>query len=171
MLDHADGEAVTACHNYEATPISMVIQGIFSRSQMRISSIAASRINTHMRINEVTDGLRRYVAMVRVKANSTQLSAKTSIEAEGQMQARTMLCHIYGDTNVQSVTQSGGVCEASDGVKVLSADELKVKSLADQARRLKQSERQERARQSLAKAQERMRKVQQSGQAIPNRSG
>ncbi len=124
-----------------------------------------------MRISEVTDGLRRYVAMVRVKANSTQLSAKTSIEAEGQMQARTMLCHIYGDSNVLSLTQSGGVCEASDGVKVFSPDELKVKSLADQARRLKQSERQERARQSLAKAQERMRKVQQSGQAIPNRSG
>lgn len=45
------------------------------------------------------------------------------------------------------------------GTKTLSAGELRVKALADQARKLRGQAKQERARQGLAKAQQRMAKA------------
>lgn len=45
------------------------------------------------------------------------------------------------------------------GTKTLSAGELRVKALADQARKLKDQEKQERARQALSKAQQRLSKA------------
>ncbi len=45
------------------------------------------------------------------------------------------------------------------GTKTLSAGELRVKALADQARKLGDQAKQERARQGLAKAQQRMAKA------------
>jgi hypothetical protein len=51
------------------------------------------------------------------------------------------------------------IAEIEEGTKTLSASELRVKSLADKAMKLKDEKKQEIARQSLAKAQQRMAKA------------
>ena len=51
------------------------------------------------------------------------------------------------------------IAEIEESTKTLSASELRVKSLADNAMKLKNKAQQERARQSLAKAQQRMSKA------------
>jgi hypothetical protein len=112
-------------------------------------------INTCMKISEVTNSLKTYIATVRVDG----AAIKTSIQAQSSNAARLLLLRLYGQGNVAGVTAAGAeLAEAGTG-QVMDAGELQVKALADQARRIAQQKRQLQARQGLAKAQERMRQA------------
>jgi len=74
---------------------------------------------------------------------------KTSLEAESQMHAMVMLCHLYGTGNVLSVTQRIN----EEGVGVLSPDMQRVKAMRDQAKHLQQQAKQIKAQNAVKKAQ------------------
>ncbi len=112
-----------------------------------------------MRIAEITSGLQTFIATVRVANGSGLTTAKTAVHADGLMQARAILVRIFGEGNVLAVLEAQQMTEIEEGTKTLSASELRVKSLADKAMKLKDQEKQERSRQSLAKAQQRMAKA------------
>lgn len=82
--------------------------------------------------------------------------AKTHVFTDGITQARMMLMHLYGESNVISVqaalaaVMDEGVAE---GTKTLTASELQVKSMTDRAKQLNQQAKQTKARQSLENAQ------------------
>jgi hypothetical protein len=110
------------------------------------------RINTIMKISEVTNKLNTYLATVKV--NGTFI--KTSITAESSTHARLLLQRLYGTGNVGTMTESSTELD-EDGSKVTDAGALQVKALADQAKRLSQQKKQLQARQAMAKAQEKIR--------------
>ena len=110
-----------------------------------------------MRIDEITNGLQTFIATVRVANGSGFTAAKTAVLAEGLMQARAILVRIFGEGNVLAVLETQQ--QMTEGTKTLSASELRVKSLADKAMKLKDQKKQEISRQSLAKAQQRMAKA------------
>ena len=113
-------------------------------------------INTCMKIAEVTNTLKTYIATVRVNG----AAHKTSIKADSSNSARLLLLRLYGQGNVASVTaESAELAEAGTGTQVMDAGEQQVKALADQARRIAQQKRQLQARQGMARAQERMRQA------------
>jgi hypothetical protein len=68
-----------------------------------------------MKINEVTNPLKTYIATVRIVINGTGSAAKTSITADTQQQARLMLTRFYGVGNVltisEFVSESARTCE------------------------------------------------------------
>lgn len=107
-----------------------------------------------MKINEITNTLKTFVATVKV--NGTSL--KTSITAESSTHARLLLQRLYGSGNVSSLCESSSELEeAGAGTKVMDAGNLQVKALADKAKQFTQKKKQLQARQSLAKAQAKMR--------------
>jgi hypothetical protein len=108
-----------------------------------------------MKIAEVTNSLKTYIATVRV-AGST---LKTTIQADSSNSARLLLLRLYGQGNVAGVTAAGAELAEDGAGQVMDASEQQVKALADQARRLAQQKRQLQARQGLARAQERMRQA------------
>ena len=113
-------------------------------------------INTCMKIAEVTNSLKTYIATVRVNG----AAIKTSIQADSSNAARMLLLRLYGQGNVASVTAAGSeLAETGTGTQVMDAGEQQVKALADQARRIAQQKRQLQARQGMARAQERMRQA------------
>jgi hypothetical protein len=80
------------------------------------------------------------------------------ISAESSTHARLLLQRLYGTGNVSSLSESSSKLEeAGAGTKVMDADNLQVKALADKAKQLTQQKKQLQARQSLSKAQEKMR--------------
>jgi hypothetical protein len=107
-----------------------------------------------MRINEVTNHLKQFVATVSVNG----ISIKTSITAENSSYARLLLLKLYGTGNVSSLSESSSEIEESDATtKTLTPQQLQVKSLADKAKQINQQKKQLQARQALMKAQEKMR--------------
>ena len=113
-------------------------------------------INTFMKIAEVTNALKTYIATVRVNGSTL----KTTIQADNSNSARLLLLRLYGQGNVASVVVEGDeLAEAGTGTQVMDAGEQQVKALADQARRIAQQKRQLQARQGMARAQERMRQA------------
>ena len=113
-------------------------------------------INTCMKIAEVTNSLKTYIATVRVNG----AAIKTSVQADSSNAARWLLLRLYGQGNVASVTAAGAeLAEAGSGSQVMDAGQQQVKALADQARRLAQQKRQLQARQGMARAQERLRQA------------
>ena len=108
-----------------------------------------------MKIAEVTNRLKTYIATVRVNG----AAHKTTIQADSSNAARLLLLRLYGQGNVASITtEAAELAEAGAG-QVMDAGEQQVKALADQARRLAQQKRQLQARQGMARAQERMRQA------------
>jgi hypothetical protein len=112
-------------------------------------------INTCMKISEVTNSLKTFVASVRVNG----AAHKTTIQSQSSNAARLLLLSLYGQGNVSSVTAAGAELAETGNGKVMDAGEQQVKALADQARRIAQQKRQLQARQGMAKAQERMRQA------------
>lgn len=102
-----------------------------------------------MRFNEISNDLRNYICIVRVMCGNSPMTVKTIIDAASQTQARALLCHLYGASNVISVTET----LEEQGPKVLSADELRVKAMSDQAKRLQQQAKQIKAQNAAKKAQ------------------
>ena len=105
-----------------------------------------------MKINEVTTNLNTYVATVRVVLRNVTTMAKTHVIADGINQARMLLLHLYGEGNVFSV-QVLMDKDVTEGTKTLSSEELQVKSLADQSKRLNLQAKQLKARHALKNAQ------------------
>ncbi|MDO9277883.1 MAG: hypothetical protein Q7U05_04915 [Polaromonas sp.] len=108
-----------------------------------------------MKINEVTTNLNTYVATVRVVLRNGTTMAKTHVIADGINQARMLLMHLYGESNVlllQAVIDK----DMTEGTKTLTASELQVKSMTDRAKQLNQQAKQTRARQSLKDAQHKL---------------
>lgn len=103
-----------------------------------------------MRYIEFRNTLNTFIATVRVVTKSGSLTVRTTIDAETQSHARVILIRLFGEGSVLSVAQR--ISEQGE-TRVLSSDELRVKSLADQAKRLKQQEKQLKARNALTKAQ------------------
>jgi hypothetical protein len=68
-----------------------------------------------MKINEVTNPLKTYIATVRVVINGTGSTARTTISSDNQQQARLMLTRLYGAGNVltisEIVSESARTCE------------------------------------------------------------
>jgi hypothetical protein len=112
-------------------------------------------INTCMKIAEVTNTLKTYIASVRVNG----AALKTTIQADSSNAARLLLLRLYGQGNVASVTAAGAELAEAGAGQVMDAGEQQVKALADQARRIAQQKRQLQARQGMARAQERMRQA------------
>lgn len=107
-----------------------------------------------MKINEITNTLKTFVATVKVNGTSI----KTSINAENSSHARLLLQRLYGSGNVSSLSESSIELEEADAVtKVMDAGNLQVKALVDKQKQITQQKRQLLARQSLAKAQAKMR--------------
>ena len=107
-----------------------------------------------MKINEITNTLKTYVATVKVNG----ASIKTSINAESSSHARLLLQKLYGSGNVSSLSESSSELEeAGAGTKVMDAGDLQVKALADKAKQITQQKKQLQAKQGLAKAQAKMR--------------
>ena len=112
-------------------------------------------INTLMKIAEVTNSLKTYIATVRVNG----AAHKTTIQAQSSNAARMLLLRLYGQGNVASVTAAGSELAEAGAGQAMDAGEQQVKALADQARRIAQQKRQLQAQQGMAKAQERMRQA------------
>ena len=112
-------------------------------------------INTLMKIAEVTNSLKTYIATVRVNG----AAHKTTIQAQSSNAARLLLLRLYGQGNVASVTAAGAELAEAGAGQAMDAGEQQVKALADQARRIAQQKRQLQARQGMARAQERMRQA------------
>lgn len=102
-----------------------------------------------MKINEITNPLPLFLATVRAKTASSTSNQKTAIYAEGPSQAQQLLRATYGEDSMISVSMS-------EGTQTLTPDQLKLKSLADQKVMVGQRQKEERARQKLAKAQKTM---------------
>ena len=112
-------------------------------------------INTCMKIAEVTNSLKTYIATVRVNG----AAHKTSIKADSSNAARTLLLQMYGHGNVSGVVVASADLREAGAGQSLDAGQQQVKALADQARRLAQQKRQLQARQGMARAQERLRQA------------
>ncbi len=85
-----------------------------------------------MRIDEVTNPLKTFLAQIRVQGST----ARTTIQADSLRQARALLVHVYGQVNVQMVTQMASTTNETATVKVKSAAELRVANLANAAKNL-----------------------------------
>ena len=109
-----------------------------------------------MRYNEFRNTLNTFIATVRVVTDSSSLTVRTSVNAETQSQAAAILKRLFGEGNVLNVAQK---ISEQGKTRVLSSDELRVKSLADQAKRLKQQEKELKARNALTKAQKQLAKA------------
>lgn len=98
-----------------------------------------------MKMNEFTNPLPLVKATVRAKTASATSNLKTAIYSEGPLQAQQLLKDGYGEDAVVSVSMS-------EGTQTLTPDQLKLKSLADQKVEVGQRQKEERARQTVAKA-------------------
>jgi len=107
-----------------------------------------------MKINEITNTLKTYIAVIKLRNGST---AKTSIQADDTNHARLLLHNMHGNNTVLSISEVSAL--TNETTKVLSASELQVKSLADKSKQLNQQAKQLKARQSVTKAQAQLRKA------------
>jgi hypothetical protein len=108
-----------------------------------------------MRIDEVTNPLKTFLAQIRAKG----LTVRTTIQADSRPQARAILAHVYGQENVQMVTQMASTTNEAATIKPETPAQARVKSLADQAAALKKQEKVARAQIGLKRAQARMQKA------------
>ena len=114
-----------------------------------------------MKINEFTSSLPLFQATVRAKTANATSNLKTAIYAEGPSQAQQLLRASYGEDSVLSLSLN-----EDGGTKTLTTDQLKLKSLADQKVEVGQRQKEERARQTVAKAQKKMQIVNRARAAM-----
>ena len=113
-----------------------------------------------MKINEVTNIPKTYLATVRVVLRDSSMTARTTITADTVQQAKAILTRTFGDGNVLNINQVMVENEeVTEGTKTLNPQELQVKALADKAEDYKQQEKALKARQKMAKAQQSLMKA------------
>ena len=83
-------------------------------------------INTCMKIAEVTNPLKTYIASVRVNG----AAHKTSIKADSSNAARSLLLQLYGQGNVASITAAGADLSEAGAGQSLDAGQQQVKALS-----------------------------------------
>lgn len=99
-----------------------------------------------MRFSEFKSSqLRAFEVLVRLRKGGT---IKTVVFAEAQAWARSLATQMYGDNNIVSVIE-----DIDEQKRAPSSEQLRIKSLDDQAKRYRDLARQ-------AKAQDRLRKAQ-----------
>ena len=108
-----------------------------------------------MRIDEVTNPLKTFLAQIRAQG----LTVRTTIQADSRPQARAILAQVYGQENVQMVTQMASMTNETATIKPETPAQARVNSLADQAANLKKQEKVARAQIGLKRAQARMQKA------------
>jgi hypothetical protein len=91
--------------------------------------------------------LRAFEVLVKLRKGGT---TKTIVFAEAQAWARSLATQMYGDNNIVSIIE-----DINEQKMAPSAEQLRIKSLADQAKRYRDLARQ-------AKAQARLKTAQQS---------
>lgn len=107
-----------------------------------------------MKLYEITSPIKTYIARVKLKNGSTVTATERT---ESLSYARQIFQHKYGDNNVFNVTElNEQVNEIEEGSQTLTAQQLQVKSLADQEAKIKQQKKQLLAKQAMAKAQKKM---------------
>ena len=110
-----------------------------------------------MKLFEITSPIKTYIARVKLKNGATVTATERT---ESLSYARQIFQHKYGDRNVFNVAElSERVNEIDEGTQTLTAQQLQVKSLDDQEKKIKQQKKQLQARQAMAKAQEKMRQA------------
>lgn len=110
-----------------------------------------------MKLFEITSPIKTYIARVKLKNGATVTATERT---ESLSYARQIFQHKYGDRNVFNVAElSERLNEIDEGTQTLTAQQLQVKSLADQEKKIKQQKKQLQARQAMAKAQEKMRQA------------
>lgn len=109
-----------------------------------------------MRLFEFQSPLKAFTALVRVKHGGRVL--RTLIYAESSAAARQLAAELYGRSAVLGVTQV--VAELK---KPLTPDQLRVKSLNDQAKKYRSLAKQERARQALTRAKSQLSSTKSTG--------
>jgi hypothetical protein len=108
-----------------------------------------------MKLFEITSPIKTYIARVKLKNGSTVTATERT---ESLSYARQIFQHKYGNNNVFNVSElNEQVTEIEEVTKTLTPQQLQVKSLADQEAKYKKQKEQLQARQTMAKAQEKMR--------------
>lgn len=92
------------------------------------SSVFHVSINTCMKINEVSNTPRHYVATVRIVLRDTSMTARTTVTADTYQQARAILLRLYGDGNLLSMNE---IMSESPGTHQINAQA----AFPDQCRR------------------------------------
>lgn len=144
----------------------MKINEVANRPQTYIASVRVVTCNGRMtaRTTITADSLqqarailaRQYGAGNVLSVSAVMREAPESHQIQRQDAFSTPSRHRQHPSKKTGPVQLSCVSETG-GTKTLSAPELQVKSLADQAKRLNQQAKQMKARQSLAKAQEKLR--------------
>ena len=101
-----------------------------------------------MRLEEIQNTLKAF--MVTVRLPKERRSAKTLIHAETSSAAQAMAAELFGRNNVSGVTQV--TAEAAQP----SPEQARIKSLNDQAKRIKQQAKTEKLRLNVKQAQQKL---------------
>lgn len=113
-----------------------------------------STLNTHMRFSQFSTHQHKFKVAIRVIDGSQSMTVNLTFEVDGISQAKLVASKLFGARNVISVTQIRN--EFIESMETLNSDQLKLKSLEDQKKRYAELSKQEKARQSLVKAQKKM---------------
>jgi hypothetical protein len=116
-----------------------------------------------MRICEISDSIKTYLAQVRVNATvlGPMMNCRTSVQADNITSARYMLARIYGYNNILSLKEV--IIEAGATNQLKTPQELQVKSLMDKSSELKHQAQKAKSLQKLQKAQLDYAKVNSTG--------
>jgi len=102
-----------------------------------------------MRFSEFKSSqLRAFEVLVKLRKGGT---IKTVVFAEAQAWARSLAAQMYGDNNIVSVIE-----DIDEQKKAPSSEQLRIKSLDDQAKRYRDLARQAKAQDRLKKAQKQL---------------
>jgi len=108
-----------------------------------------------VRLHEITNSLKTYIARVKLKNGATVTATERK---ESLYFATQIFKHKYGENNVYAVAElNEQVNEIEEGTETLTSQQLQVKALADKAKQAIQQKKQLQARQSMLKAQQKMR--------------
>jgi hypothetical protein len=113
-----------------------------------------------MRINEIINGIKSFVAQIKVTNGSNPILLRTTVTADGMPQAKALLVSLHGQSNVLSISEIHPQIE--EEVTAQSPEKQRVKSLIDQSKRLAQQAKELRAQEAMKKAQKALTTVQQS---------
>ena len=108
-----------------------------------------------MRIDEVTNPLKKYLVMVRAKG----IALRTTVDADGISQARTICAQIYGTNNLISVNELVSVTNEAGPTNPPDPAQQRAIAMTSQAQNLKKQANRLKAQQAVRKAQERLRKA------------
>jgi hypothetical protein len=108
-----------------------------------------------MKLYEITSPIKTYIARVKLKNGATVTATERT---ESLSYARQIFQHKYGESNVFNVSElNERVNEIEEGRETKSSEQLQVQALANKAKQINQQKKQLQARQTMAKAQEKMR--------------